>query len=152
MIDWLKANKFSLNALKTEFKLLGSSPSILTFGTLLALRVGDSLIRCTNCTKYLRITVDETLSWDIHIDQISKKVKRNLGVIKHVRNCVASQSLIMLHITLVEPYFTYCSTTWGKCGQTLLDKLETLQNRAARSIRGVKFEEADHNQLLRSLE
>ena len=58
----------------------------------------------------------------------------------------------MLYRTLVEPYFRYCSTTWGKCGQTLPDKLQMLQNRAARIVRGVKFEEADHNQLLRSLE
>ena len=88
----------------------------------------------------------------MHIDHISKKVERNLGVTKHVKNCVPSQSLIMLYITLVEPYFRYCSTTWGKCGQTLLDKLQTLQNRAARIVKGAKFEEADHNQLLRSLE
>ena len=116
--------------------LLGSTPSILKFGMLLAIRVGDSLIRRTNCTEYLGIIVDETLSWDMHIDHISKKVKRNLGVMKHVKNCVLSQSL-MLYRTLVEPYFRYCSTTWGKCGQTLLDKLQTLQNRAARIVRGV---------------
>ena len=29
VIDWLKANKLSLNAVKTEFMLLGSAPSIL---------------------------------------------------------------------------------------------------------------------------
>ena len=95
--------------------------------------------------------MDETLSWDMHIDHKCNKVKGNLGVLKDVKNCVPSQSLIMLYRTLVEPYFRYCSTTWGKCGQTLLDKLQTLQNRAARIVRGVKFEEADHNQLLRSL-
>ena len=71
---------------------------------------------------------------------------------KHVKNCVPSQSLIMLYKTLVEPYFRYCSTTWGKCGKTLQDKLQMLQNKAARTVRGVKFEETDHNQLLRSLE
>ena len=71
---------------------------------------------------------------------------------KHVKNCVPSQSLLMLYKTLIESYFRYCSTTWGKCGQTLPDKLQTLQNRAARIVRVVKFEETDHNQLLRSLE
>ena len=30
--------------------------------------------------------MDGTLSWDMHIDHISKNVKRNLGVIKHVKN------------------------------------------------------------------
>ena len=82
-------------------------------------------------------------------------MKHTIGVMKHVKNCVLSQSLIMLYKTLVERYFRYCSTTWtnlDKCGQTLLDKLQTLQNRAPRIVRGVKFEETDHNQLFRSLE
>ena len=83
--------------------LLGSAPSILRFGVLLAIRVGDSLIRRTGCTKYLGIIVDETLSWDVHIDHTSLKVKRNLGIMKHVKNCFQSQSLIMLYRTLVEP-------------------------------------------------
>ena len=43
-------------------------------------------------------------------------------------------------------------STWGKCGLSLPDKLQTLQNRAARIVREVKFEEAGHSQLLRSLE
>ena len=46
---------------------------------------------------------------------------------------------------LVEPDFRFCSTTRGKCGQTLPDKLQTLQNIAARIVRGVKYEEPDHN-------
>ena len=119
LIDRLKANKLSLNTVKTEFMLLGSAPSILRFGTLLAIRVGDSLIRPTSCTKYLGIIGDETLSWGMHVDHISNKVERNLGVMKHVKNCVSSQSLIMLYRTLVEPYFRYCSTTWGKCGKNI---------------------------------
>ena len=65
VIDWLKANKLSLNTVKTEFMLLGSAPSILRFGTLLAIRVGDSLIRRTRCTKYLGIIMDETLSRNV---------------------------------------------------------------------------------------
>ena len=102
-IDWLKANKLRLNTVKTEFMLLGSAPSILRFEALLAIRVGDSLIRHTSCTKYLGIIVDETLSRDMHIDDISKKTERNLGVMKHAKNCVPSQSLMMSYRTLVEP-------------------------------------------------
>ena len=90
VIDWLKANKLSLNTVKTECMLLGSAPSILRFGKLLAIRIGDSLIRRTSCTKYLGIIMDETLSWDMHIDHKTKKVKRNLGVMKHVKNYVPS--------------------------------------------------------------
>ena len=49
---------------------------------------------------------------------------------------------------MIDPYFRYCSTVWGQCGETLKDKLQALQNRAARSITNVKYEDADHLQLL----
>ena len=37
--------------------------------------------------------MDETLSWDMHVDHISKKVK--LRRYETCKNCVPSQSLIM---------------------------------------------------------
>ena len=77
--DWLKANKLSLNVIKTEFMLLGSSQRILRFGSLIAIRVDNNLIRRTSFVKYLGVIIDETLSWDMQIDSISKKVRKILA-------------------------------------------------------------------------
>ena len=35
---------------------------------------------------------------------------------------------------LILPHFDYCSTVWGDCNLTLSDKLQKLQNMAARAI------------------
>ena len=40
---------------------------------------------------------------------------------------------------------------WGNCGEVLKDKLQVQQNRAARIIEMVKYEDADHEQLLINL-
>ena len=37
--DWLKANKLNLNAVKTEFMLIGTSHDMLQLGNLLAIRI-----------------------------------------------------------------------------------------------------------------
>ena len=37
---------------------------------------------------------------------------------------------------LVQPHFDYCSIVWGNCGETLSEKLQKLQNRAARILTG----------------
>ena len=108
--------------------LLGSSQRIKKYGSLIAFRVENKLIRCTSFVKYLGVIIDETLSWDTQIDSISKKVRKNIGLIKHVRDSVPKESLILLYKMLVEPYFRYCSSTWGKCRASLIDKLQTLQN------------------------
>ena len=43
--DWLKANKLSLNTTKTDFMLIGSTHNNKKFDNLLAIRVGNELIR-----------------------------------------------------------------------------------------------------------
>ena len=38
------------------------------------------------------------------------------------------------------PYFGYCSPLWDNCGSTLKEKLQKLQNRAARIITGANYD------------
>ena len=45
-----------------------------------------------------------------------------------------------LYKSLVQPYFDYCSLVWGNCNQTCKDKLQKLNNRAARVIKGDTYE------------
>ena len=69
--EWLKANKLSLNFLKTEFMLIGNPRKYGELNGLLALRVGDILIRRVKQTKSLGvIIIDQNLSWDSHIEYI----------------------------------------------------------------------------------
>ena len=57
----------------------------------------------------------------------------------------------VLYKTLTGPYFRYCNTVWGYCNETLLDKLQVLQNKVARVIKGSKFESTNHPVLLKQL-
>ena len=76
--DWLNANKLSLDTTETDFRLIGSAHNNNKFDNLLAIRVGNKLIRDTHVTKYLGLIVEDTLKWKLHIDHISKKLKRIL--------------------------------------------------------------------------
>jgi hypothetical protein len=46
----------------------------------------------------------------------------------------------MLYKALIQPYFDYCSPLWDTFGKVHKDKLQVLQNRAARVITGAKFD------------
>ena len=35
---------------------------------------------------------------------------------------------------MIDPCLSYCNTVWGQCNETVLDRLLSLQNKAARSI------------------
>ena len=121
--DWLKANKLSLNALKTELMLLClTTRNIRKLGSLPTIRIDSHLIRKVYKSRYLGLIADDKLSWNEHMIHISAKIRRNIFVIKRTKRYIPNDTLIMLYRTLVEPYLRYCNTTWGNCGATLLNR------------------------------
>jgi hypothetical protein len=45
-----------------------------------------------------------------------------------------TDTLKSVYNSLVQPYFDYCGIVWGNCSKTRNDRLQKLQNRAARII------------------
>ena len=101
--DWLKANRRNLNTLKTEFMLIGTNWNLSKIGDLLALRISNDLIKRVHKAKYLGLVIDDKLSWKEHVGYISTKIRRNIGIMKRIKDCIPRDSLILLYRTLVEP-------------------------------------------------
>ena len=57
---------------------------------------------------------------------------------------VDRNSLLMFYRTQLEAHFRYYDIIWGECNETLKDRLQLLQNKAARVITKVKYKDADH--------
>ena len=152
--EWLKHNNISFNAIKTEFIIIGSRQRARRLdstpeSTPYIILVVDMMIKRVTKFKYLGFVVDEKLSWDEHVGYISKTISRNIRIIRGMRSILPHESLTTLYMTLFEPHFRYCDTVWRQCNETLKDKLQTLQNRAARVICDRRFEDAgDHQELL----
>ena len=85
-------------------------------------------------TKYLGVHVDQYLSWDVHIAEVIKEISRALGMIRHAKQYLPLSVLQTMYKSMVEPYFRFCCPVWGVCGTTALNKLQKLQNRAARIV------------------
>ena len=92
------------------------------------------------------------MSWNSHIEYISKKIKRSVEILRRLGHTVPQHSLITLYKTLIEPYFRYCSIVWGYCNDSLIKKLQTLQNRAVRIVTSSIYDTVHHPQLLRDPE
>ena len=150
---WLKINKLSLNTVKTEFMLIGTSQRLNQLdqnpeSTPYVIVIDQKEVRRVKCVKYLGMTVDDKLTWSQHVDYISSKITCNIGILKRISHFIPKESLLLLYHTLIEPYFKCCSIVWGQCSETLKDKLQTLQNKAARAIAKVRYDEANHSKLL----
>ena len=102
--------------------------------------------------KYLGIFIDENLRWQTHIDKLSKKVASGIGAIKRIliRAFVPPSTLLYIYNALIQSHFDYCNLVWGNCGETLFDRLQKLQKRAARILTFSSYD-ADANRLIRQL-
>ena len=60
------------------------------------------------------------------------------------------QHLLSIYNALIQSPFDYCNIVWGNCGKTLFDRLQKLQNRAARGLTFSRYD-ADANRSFRQL-
>ena len=71
------------------------------------------------------------MSWNVHVEKLSKKVASGIGALKRIRPYVSFPVMQLIYNCLVQLYFDYCSVIWDSCGSNLAGKLQKLQNRAA---------------------
>ena len=65
---------------------------------------------------------------------LSTKASAGLGAIKRARNLIPREILIMICNAPIQPHFDYCSSVWGSISVCQSERLQKLQNRAARLI------------------
>ena len=88
----------------------------------------------------LGVQIDEHLAWTKHIEFIVGKISSGIGAIKKAKEFVDRNTLVLIYNALVQPHFDYCCKVWDVLGKTLSDRLQKLQDRAARIIMNFKNE------------
>ena len=89
--------------------------------------------------KCLALTIDQFLTWRNHLQSVRQKAGCGIRILERITPFVGLEHLINVYRSIVGPYFTHCYIVWDSIGETLLDSLETLQNRAARVITGASY-------------
>jgi hypothetical protein len=84
--------------------------------------------------KYLGVTISNDLNWAKHVNNVCVKANRTLGLLKRNLKQCSQDIKLQAYISLVRPVLEYASTVWDPHQLYLQDKLEKVQNRAARFI------------------
>lgn len=129
---WLRANRLNLNLTKTH-SMLFSLNSQIHSGPL-HLTVDGALVERVSSTKYLGVLIDDHLTWALHINNISCKLSKSIGILNRVKHFLNRETMLMLYYAFIFPYLTYCFLVWGKAAYVHLQKLTVLQKRAVRVI------------------
>ena len=83
---------------------------------------------------YLRVFLDETLSWKDHVEYVSCKVNSRLGLLSRIRACLTLEASKQVYTSLVQPLFDFADASWGKISEGYCKELQRLQNHEARII------------------
>ena len=110
-----------------------------------------SNIKRVKCTKVLGVQLDEHLKWTQHIDYIVKKISSGIAVIRKLREFIDTSTLVLVYNALIQPYFDYCCEVWDTLRKGLSERLQKLQNRAARRIMNLNNEHGQSALALKSL-
>lgn len=78
--------------------------------------------------------MDQYLNWDVNIAEILKMISRTLCIIRHGKQYPPLSVMQTMYKSIVKPYFWFCFPVWGVCGNTVRNKLQKLQNGAAKIV------------------
>ena len=119
--------------------VIGSRQRTASLAGNTSLSVNGLTFQQVETTKCLGLTIDQFLTWRNHLQSVRQKVGCGIRILKRIRPFVGLEHLINVYRSVIEPYFTYCCIVWDSIGETLVDSLQKLQNRAARVITGASF-------------
>jgi len=111
------------------------------------LLINNSVIERVSTFNYLGVILSSTLKWSDqsstlkwsdHINHISKKICRVIGVMYRLKHVYPQAILLTLYNTLIVPHFSYCLLVWGsKVFKN--HPVHLLQKRALRIIKNTDY-------------
>lgn len=93
----------------------------------------DSLKEVTSY-KYLGLTITNTLSWNLHIENICSAALRKLGFLRHKLRNSPSKVKLMCYLSYIRPKLEYASIVWDPHTKYNITKLERIQRKSIRFI------------------
>ena len=106
------------------------------------IHIGDADVPFVSSFKNLGVTLDSNLNMSQHISNTCKAAYIQIRHISSIRHLLTTQATQTLVCSLVLSCLDYCSSLLSGCPQYLLDKLQKVQNAAARLV--CKAKKSDH--------
>ena len=133
--DWFKANKLSLNLLKTTYLIFGNRKVHNRSNPSVCIMLDGVIINPVTSTKFLGVLIDSQLSWKPHINKLILKLNRNSAIISKIRYKIDANIALKLYDTLILTHISYCTIIWAAgVNSSKLSKIHRIQKKALRAV------------------
>jgi hypothetical protein len=110
IIKWFETNSLRLNFHKTYFMHFATKPNLAVD---LQISYKADIIRATNTTNFLSLSLDSTLSWKIHIEHLSAKLNSACYLIRSLTSVISRKNLRTIYFSYVHSIMVYGIIFWG---------------------------------------
>ena len=131
IMAWTERWQLPLNLSKCSAMHLGSNNPRHRYS------LGKSQIKETLSERDLGIQVDNMLKFHDHAATVVKKCKYLMSVIKRSFKCLDKKMMTKLYKSLIRPVLEYGNSVWGPCFKGDEEKIEKIQRRLTKMIRGL---------------
>ena len=106
LVDWLNANKISLNVKKTEMVIFKSKQK--KFKSDLKMKLRGKRLYPTESVNYLSVKIDTNLSWQHHVNDLFIELNRAKSLLFKMRKYVSCKIIRSISFAIFDSYFSYC--------------------------------------------
>ena len=145
LVQWLRANKISLNAKKAEIAVF-RSPTKQIYKSL-NFRLSGQKIEPKHCIKYLGVIADEHMSFNEYMNTLKQKLNRVNGILAKLRYYVTADVLKTIYYAFFDSHMKYACHIWGQVQSKTFDMIQHDQNKALSFKHFMEPSEPLYNQL-----
>ena len=131
LVQWLRANKISLNTSKTEIIIFRPKHKIITKH--LNFRISGEKINLSTIVKYLGVILHEHLEWQEYINSLLIKLSRVTDLLSKIRHYVLKFLLKTIYFSIFNLHLIYTCQIWDQKENTI-KKLSEIQGKAIHII------------------
>ncbi|CAM4523556.1 unnamed protein product [Lepidochelys kempii] len=132
LVNWSNSNRMKFNSEKCKVMHLGINNKNFSY------KLGANHLEATEEEKDLGVLVDHRMTKSRQCDMAMKKANAVLGCIKQSISSRDKEVLVPLYKALVRPHLEYCVQFWSPMFKKDEFKLEQVQRRTTRMIRGME--------------
>lgn len=130
LTDWCSLWQMQINTDKTKHLKF----SMTTNSQTSSYTIDNIKIDTVLTYKYLGVIFNSTLTWNDHIEYITSKALKKLGLLKRRLHLANHDTRLLAYNSLIRPSLEYASIIWHPHHVTWTNHLEAVQNKAARFI------------------
>ena len=150
VVKWLRLNKLSLNAGKTELIFFRSNHHPLNYSKI-SIKLNGLKLKPVEFIKYLGMLIDNHLNWNYHIDNLCKKLSRANGILSKLRYSAPIEILIQVYYSIFHSHLINGCNLWGLTPRDEnIQRVERLQKKCLRIMTFAPFG-APTNQIFQDL-